>query len=480
MPYPGAMYMLPDIARVTVERHAMLPEGSAVLALVSGGADSIALLRLLATGELGDLTGRLAVLHVNHLLRGEQADADEALVTALCERLDVPCRVVRYDVAAYAEAEGLNLEDAGRRVRYRFAEDELDARCAGLGVPPERGRIAVAHTADDRLETFLARLVAGAGPGGLGSIAPVRGRIVRPLIDARRSDVTAYLTTLGQPWREDATNADTSRERAWMRHELLPLIERRNPSFGVTAARTMALLGEQDDAIGEIAAGHVERLSRREPEALVFDAPGVAALPAWLARRVVRDALIAAFPEASRIEYEHIAAVTAGLADTAFARDLSCGLRAEAEYDRLRISRRGDGSAPVAPGLLELPGTLELGGAGTLEARLGAPAEVARGPHRVSIDAEAVRWPLVIDSVREGDRMRPLGLGGSKKLSDLLIDAKVPRRLRSGTPVVRDGSRIVWLAGIALAEECRVGPATARVADLIWRPQESGVDRQPL
>ncbi|HSQ22094.1 MAG TPA: ATP-binding protein, partial [Coriobacteriia bacterium] len=151
--------MLPDIARETTERHAMLPEGSAVLALVSGGADSIALLRLLATGELGDLTGRLAVLHVNHLLRGQDADADEAFVMALCECLDVPCRSVRYDVAAYAEAEGLNLEDAGRRVRYLFADDELDARCAALGVPSERGRIAVAHTADDRLETFLARLV---------------------------------------------------------------------------------------------------------------------------------------------------------------------------------------------------------------------------------------------------------------------------------------------------------------------------------
>ena len=138
-PYPVSMPALADIARATATRHAMLPEGAVVVVLVSGGADSVALLRLLAEGALGDLAGRLFVLHVNHLLRDADADADAAFVRELAASLGVPCDVVRYDVAAYAEAEGLNLEDAGRRVRYRFAEDELDARCRAHRRGPHRG-----------------------------------------------------------------------------------------------------------------------------------------------------------------------------------------------------------------------------------------------------------------------------------------------------------------------------------------------------
>jgi tRNA(Ile)-lysidine synthase len=468
------MAALPDIARTTVAEHDMLPAGVVVLALVSGGADSVALVRLLASGDLGDVSGRLSVLHINHLLRGDDAEADELFVTALCDTLAVACRVVRYDVAAYARAEGFNLEDAGRRVRYRFADDELDARCDALGVPREAGRIAVAHTADDRLETFLARIVTGAGAGGLASIAPVRGRIVRPLIGARRAEVTAYLGELGQPWREDVTNADTEQQRAWLRHKLLPLIERRNPSFSDTVGRTMTVLSGDEALLAQLSAEAARRVVAHDGDAVVFDRAALAAVPRALARRMVRDAIRASFPEASRVTFEHVEAIAVGVADDGFARDLPFGLRAEAEYGTIRVSRRGDSSGSVAPGLLELPGALDLVTSGTIAARELPAGSVAPGPDTISIDAGAVRWPLVVDAVRAGDRMRPLGLEGSKKLSDIFIDAKVPGRVRHVTPVVRDGDRIVWLAGVALAEECRVTPATERVAELTWRRPQAG------
>ena len=464
---------LPDIARATVAARGMLPAGGVVVALTSGGADSVALLRLLAAGGLGPVAG-LSALHVNHLLRGEAADADEAFVRALCEQLEVPLRVVRTDVAAYAEAEGLNLEDAGRRVRYRLAEEEVDLRCAALGVPAELGRIAVAHTFDDRLETFLTRVVTGAGPGGLRSIAAVRGRVVRPLIDARRADVVAYLGELGQAWREDATNLDTARQRAWVRHELLPLVERQNPAFAATAARTMEILAEEDAELARTAAAAAAHIVRAEEGALDFDGEALAALSRPIARRVVRDALSAVFPEASRLEFEHADALVTGAGEPGFARDLPFGLRAEVEYGRLRVSRRGSAPRSVAPGLLACPGTLNLGAAGSIEARLAPPGQIAPGPDRVSIDADAVTWPLLVDAVREGDRMRPLGMEGTKKLSDLLVDAKVPRRLRAARPVVRDGTRIVWLAGVHMADECRVRPETARVAELVWKRSDAG------
>ncbi len=467
------MSALHDIAQATALRHDMLPAGSVTLALVSGGADSMALLRLLVSGALGELAD-LSVLHVNHGLRGADADADEEFVVRACDALGVACRSVRFDVAGYAAAEDLNLEDAGRRIRYRFADDELDARCRALGVPAYRGRIAVAHTADDRLETFLVRLVTGAGPGGLGSIAAVRDRIVRPLIDARRGDVIEYLESCGQAWREDATNSDTRRQRAWVRHELLPLIESQNPSFGATAMRTMTLLADDDALLAEMADAFVRDFTRVEAGALVFERSFMAALSRPMARRVMREAVIRAFPEASRLEFEHVEAIVSGIAEEGFARDLPFGLRAVSEYATLRISRRGTAAGSLAPGLLELPGRLDLGAGGVLESSPGDRGRIARGPNRVSIDADAVVWPLVADAWRDGDRMRPLGLGGSRKVSDVFVDARVPRRLRATTPVVRSGVDVIWVAGVTLADGCRVTDATRRVADIEWRVSESG------
>lgn len=451
----------------------MFSDRSVVLAMVSGGADSVALLRLLAAGELGALAD-LSVLHVDHQLRGAESDADAAFVLELCEGLGVEARVASYDVRAYAEAEGLNLEDAGRRVRRRLAAAELDARCAALGARPHDGRIAVAHSFDDRLETFLARLVSGAGGGGLRSIAPVSGRVVRPLINAHRAEVVAYLRDMGQSWREDASNADTTRERAWVRHELLPVIEARNPAFATTAARTLSILGEEDDLLGEMAEAFAHDFSRFDGEILAFDRQLMRTLSRPMARRVVRDALLAAFPEASRLEFEHTEAIVDGLADDGFARDLPFGLRAEAEYDKLNVSRKRAMRATVAPGLLGLPGMLDLGPAGTIESRVTTPAATPSEGDGATIDADTVTWPLVVDSLREGDRIRPFGLAGTKKVGDLLTDAKVPRRVRGGVPIVRDGDRVVWVAGVRLAEDVRVTAETTRAAELRWHRPQAG------
>ncbi|TDB37683.1 MAG: tRNA lysidine(34) synthetase TilS [Actinobacteria bacterium] len=462
------MTPLPDIARTAVAEYDMLPAGSVVLALVSGGADSVALLRLLAAGDLGDLAG-LSALHVNHLLRGDAADADAAFVEALCAQLGVPCTVVRFDVAAYAEAEGLNLEDAGRRIRYRFAESELDSRCAAASLSPLRGRIAVAHTLDDQAETFLMRLVTGAGPGGLRAIGPVRGRVVRPLIGARRADILGYLTGLGQHWREDATNADTSRLRSWVRHDLLPLAQSRNPAFAETLARNVRILAEEDTLLSEMASAFSRDFASFEEGRLTFETAQMRTLSRPMARRTVREALLRAFPDASRLEAAHVEALVDGLAIEGFAHDLPFGLRAVDEYGRLCLSRRDDIASPVAPCLLEWPGRCDLGELGSIEAALSTPQGVSDDPFSAYVDADALTGPLTVDGPRDGDRMTPLGMTGTKKLSDLLVDVKVPKRLRASIPVIRDGERIVWVAGVRLDERYKVTAETRRVLALSWK-----------
>jgi len=446
----------------------MLLPRAPVLAMVSGGADSVALLRWMAGG--GAAGSALSILHVDHLMRGDASEGDAAFVSSLCAGLGVPCRIVRYDVAAYAEDAGFNLEDAGRRVRYRFADEEIDTLCAAAGVGPELGRIATAHTLDDRAETFVMRLAQGTGASGLVSPPYRRGRVIRPLLDCTRSDVVDYLLSLGQSWREDVTNLDTTRLRARVRADAIPLLRELNPRFDAALARTFAVLGEEDELLDGLAAAaesvHVESGA---------DGLRIAAAAADLARpllrRMVRRALFARFPEASRLEFEHLEAVCDGVGVSGFARDLPERLRAFDEYGTLVISREAGTVAPLAPTLLSVPGTLDLGEAGALTAEPAGPDAIDPDPASALIDASAVRGGLVVDSVRPGDRMRPFGMDGSRKLQDVLTDAKVPARQRPLVPVVRDGERIVWLAGVRMSDDYRVGPDTLRAIRLHWTPR---------
>lgn len=457
---------LPDIARATAAEHAMLPEDSPVVAMVSGGADSVALLRLLAAGELG--RHPLSVLHIDHALREDSAE-DAAWVAALCEQLGAVVRVVRYDVAEYAAANGLNLEDAGRRVRYRFAEEEVDALCEAAGCPAAAGRIAVAHTLDDRVETFLMRALTGAGAGGLTGLRPVRGRVVRPLADAPRAGVLAYLGSLGQAWREDPTNLDTSRLRAKVRHKVVPALEAAEPGFREPLARALRVLAEEDGLLAGMAEAFARDFAGIEPDgALGFDRALMRTLSRPMARRTLREALVRAFPEASRIEAAHVEALVDGLADDGFARDVTGGLHARSEPGRLVVSRTASAVAPIEPTLLGLPGVADLGPAGRLTSQEAPASPVPGGADVALLDADALTFPLVVDSPRPGDRIRPLGMKGTKKVGDLLTDEKVPERSRPLTPVVRDGGRVLWVAGVRIAEDAKVGSATRRAVLLRW------------
>jgi tRNA(Ile)-lysidine synthase len=475
------MPRIADTARATIARHDLLPAGAPVLALVSGGADSVALLRLLASGDLDPVSAAgadeppaqrlLSVLHVNHQLRGADADADAAFVATLCETLGVPCTVVRFDVAAFAEEAGLNLEDAGRQIRYRFAAEELAALCAANRVRTDRGRIATAHTRDDRVETFLMRVITGAGAGGFASIPYRRDAIVRPLLDCDREALRGYLRDIGQEWREDATNADTTRMRSMIRHDLVPLFEAANPAFRETLSRSIDLLADDDALLTTMATAFTHDFADVAPGHVEFDRELMATLERTMARRTIRTAVLEAFPDASRIEAAHIEALVDGLTAENFARDLPGGLRAESRYAKLVVSRAGDTPCAVAPSLLPIPGTADLGPAGLIHAELVDPADIAGDADSVTIAIGDIER-LVVDAPRPGDRMRPLGMEGSRKLSDLLVDAKVARSQRPGTPVVRDGERIVWLGGVRMSEEYRVGADTARAVRLTWERDE--------
>ena len=236
--------------------------------MVSGGSDSVALLLLLCelcTDARGS-TDNLLVLHVNHQLRGADALADEHFVRELCEELGISCEVACADVAAFAKKTGVGVEQAGRTLRYELAEQARVALSAEPGAHEPTGRtwhpegyILTAHTAEDRAETLLQRIIVGGGSGSLASIPKRNGFVLRPLLECSRQELQSWLTeksmsVQGSLWREDATNLDTSYSRAFVRHELLPLLAERNPRILESLNRTAEILTSESSWIDEQAA----------------------------------------------------------------------------------------------------------------------------------------------------------------------------------------------------------------------------------
>jgi tRNA(Ile)-lysidine synthase len=229
-------------------QHSLMRAGERVCAAVSGGADSVALLLALVEANRAkeSLGVVLSAVHVHHGLRGAEADADEAFVRQLCEHFDVPHVVERVDVAARQAAEREGLEEAARELRYAVFWELMKSGKADV--------VATAHTLDDQAETVVMKLLRGAWTEGIGGIAPVvetagqeqRGRIVRPLLSARRVEVEAYLRQRGQTWREDATNRDVSLTRNRVRHELMPTLRKFNPGIEVALARLSQIARDEE------------------------------------------------------------------------------------------------------------------------------------------------------------------------------------------------------------------------------------------
>ena len=257
------MTTVPHIARKTARVHRMLETGCPVLLMVSGGADSVTLLHLFAAGEFGE--HRLRVLHVNHLLRAGHSDGDEAFVLELCGELGVECRVVRYDVAGYALGRGsISRTREGRFVTGSPARSSMPG-ARSCGVDAITGRVAVAHTLDDRVETFFMRAIAGVGSGGLNALAPVRERIVRPLIDVDGVQVRAWLGERGVSvarGRVERGHRPIARPRA-------PRADARGgaaePGVAVAIVRTMDLLADDDALLSRMADAFARDFARCEP-----------------------------------------------------------------------------------------------------------------------------------------------------------------------------------------------------------------------
>lgn len=441
--------------RRTIRARALIGSGDRVAVAVSGGADSVAL-----AWALSDLAAKAAwslvgLLHVHHGLRPGDADADEQFVRGLAAQLGLSCHAIRSDVRSRADAGRLSVEAAARLVRY----EALDAGARALGAT----LVATGHTRDDQAETVLLRLLRGAGSRGVSAVRPRRGPYVRPLIDCRRADVLADLEARGAAWREDRTNEDVSIPRNYLRHQVLPVIVREWPGAVAALARFAEIADDDEQFLTRTAAELTPAVTLSSPAGVqVLDVRGLRELPPALARRIVRQAIERADGSASFRDIEAVRRL-AGSGRLAGHLDLS-GLTVERTGPALRFTGAGH-ERPVRIAFayeLPIPGRVQIGETGAVvQASFEQDASSFRtfgdGETRAVVQASALSLPLTVRNRRFGDRFRPFGAPGRRKLQDVFVDRKVPRTERDRVPLVADAAgRIVWVAGVGIAEECRV------------------------
>ena len=447
-----------------------------MIAAVSGGSDSVGLAWVLRELAARDELVFAGIAHLNHHVRGADADNDVVFCRALADRLGVPAVTGDADVPADAETHQVSVEVAGRHARQRFFDEAIASVKADC--------VAVAHTRDDQAETVILRLARGTGTSGLAAMAPRRDHVIRPLLDCARSELQDFLRAKNEPWREDVTNLDRAIPRNRVRHAVMPELRAINAQADAALARAAEILRGDEEFLERLANAAFLRSVQAdiEHDTVTLDTAEFAKLPAALARRVARYALETANPSRSYglEEVDELRRAMAGGANGNIP-----GLRMERLAATVVLSTR----VPLVPGVhsvpqvqgavdslelrLAVPGTVEAPrGAWTLSAQgpFATPASIARDANEVVIDASGVGSQLIVRYRRPGDRLTPLGAPGRKKVQDVLVDRKVPRDDRDRVPIVTtETGEIVWVAGEVLADPFRVTPLTKSVVVLTLR-----------
>ncbi len=440
----GKMHNFENNVLGHIRDHSLLGPGMQVLVAVSGGGDSVALLLALQAlaGELGTT---VTAAHVNHQLRGRESDGDEAFVQQLCQRMGVPLQIGRCPIES-TTGPG-NLENQARLLRYKFL-----CRLAG----EQSACVATGHTLNDQAETFLMKLVRGAGPTGLSGIYPRRSNplrllgdtgsivVIRPLLQCTREEVTRYLAQKGQDFRSDASNLDTALDRNWVRGQLIPQLEDRlNPKLTRTLGRTAALFLQVEEFLEQEASKARIECSSQKGNDFQLSLTKLKCLTPILQKTVIRQILLDIRGTLHGIRQGHLEDVLA-LAEKISGKQIHLpgNLKVEREFEQL-IFRTQRQSKPFSY-RLQVPGELWLEEVGK---RVSA--------RRVNTTRDATRavcllypqGPLMLRSRRPGDRYQLASGSPTRKLKKILIDRRVPRYQRDRLLVLQADREVVWVEG---------------------------------
>lgn len=450
--------------RAFMEDEGMLSGQGRVICALSGGADSMAMTHILSR-ILGE--ERLLCAHVNHGIRGEEADGDEKFVWEWCRDMGLALEVLRADVPKEAKKAGEGLEECGRRLRYGFLR-ELSQKKGGL--------IATAHTQSDQAETVLLHLIQGAGARGLSGIWPVRGDIIRPVLCLSREETVSYCRENGIPWREDSTNRCLDYTRNRLRHQVLPLLREMNPNMEEALVRTAGSLREDEICLDKTAGELVEKARL----------PGNKGLSVPVLQKADQAVLIRALRRCLeekgclRPEAVHIRQAAALVRQAGGRMDLPGGFFLEVWRDRLCVSQKTSPQAAWETPVLHEKTIL---GDGRILFREVCPVSEIKNRIKfhnllfpILLDYDTIshsRGNLTVRTRRGGDRFSPAGRGVSKTLKKLFSEERVPAVKRDCLAVLELDGEILWVEGFGVCERCRPGKNTQTVL-LLWLLEADG------
>jgi tRNA(Ile)-lysidine synthase len=457
-----------------IREHRLLPEDSLVVA-VSGGADSVCLLHILANLQ-EELKIKLHIAHLNHQLRGADSDADAKYVADLASKLGIPCTIEKRDVKGYQARERLSLEEAAREVRYRFLAEV--AKSIGTG------RAAAGHTKDDHIETILMHLIRGSGTRGLRGLQPstlwqsgANGlTIIRPLLEISHEETEEYCRRHKLSPRLDASNLSLSPLRNRVRQQLRPLLESYNPAIAEALLRTGRITDDEISFFDEQVGRLWDEVIRQEGKTIILDKAAFEPLDPALKRYLLRAAVEKLLGSAKDIELRHIEEMLSLTTKPAGKRlNLPGGLTFSIEYDRYLLTPDLSTLSPL-PELkgefpLKIPGKTRLPG-WSVEATIVKRGDMGEKDDFIAyLDLAKSGERLTVRARKRGDRFQPLGLSQPKKLGEFMIDAKIPQAWRGRVPLVCSGEQILWVVGWRLDERPKVSPYAKQVLRLEFKPE---------
>jgi tRNA(Ile)-lysidine synthase len=449
----------------------LISAGDKLVVGVSGGADSVCLLHILARHR-NDLELQLHVAHLNHKLRDAESDADATYVSNLAQKLSVPATIERRDVAADRDRKGGSLEEIAREVRYEFLADVAEK----LGAT----KVVTGHTLDDQIETILLHLLRGTGTAGLcgmKSRSPMpyteeknNLKLIRPLLEITRQETVDYCRRHRLKPRTDSSNESLSFLRNRIRLELLPVLRSYNPGIDRVLLRLADIAADDISFIEEQASILWPNLVREDGNAMYLDVNKMAALPRAVQRQVFRKAVKQLRGNLKDVEADHIEAMIEFMFKPVGKKyRLPDGLTLSTDYGRLIMTPTPASLCPLPPlrGIpdINIPGETDLPG---WRVRADIIKESAGNDNGLaaSFDLDKVGKKLTVRQRRPGDRFQPLGMSQTKKLQDFMVDARIPRSWRDRVPLVTSAEQILWVVGWRIDDRAKVTGKTKKILRL--------------
>lgn len=448
--------MILEIVKKTIQEFGLLEPKAKVLIAFSGGADSSALLHIFL--ELREeWSFELFLGHFNHGLRPNAVE-DERFVRSVAGKYSLPLFVGRANVRAEAKASGLNIEEAGRKLRYDF----LGKTASDIG----RARVATGHTLTDQAETLLMRLMRGSGLRGLAGIFPVRDDvIIRPLLQVEREDVEAYLEKRKIEFRVDESNFDRRFLRNRIRLDLLPYLQENfEPAIVQQLGRMAAIIREEDRLLDELTREKARKAIVGKSSDISLDLRALSSLPRALSRRVIREFIASLRGNLRKISFEDVESVLALAAGREYSLKERLVLRREGNRIFLKkavqpedYEYRWSGEEP-----LEIK-SLSLSFTGKKLRKEKASSLGFDDRTQACLDLKKLKFPLLVRNRREGDRYRPLGAPGQKKVKEIMRARGIPLSEREKHPVFASGGEIVWILGLPVSDRFKIKEGTADI-----------------